>query len=120
VHQLGNKAVPQKSAADDDGREFRAVVEETDMEDPFMEVSVRKSLSYLPETQEEAEELVALIEMAIEHETGRGIHDLSVTVEGEDITLAGRCESFYHKQLAQHAAMSISGSQRLVNSIEVL
>jgi hypothetical protein len=91
------------------------------MEDDLTwQVAARKSRSYLPETQEEAAELVALIEMAIEQETGRGVRDLSVTVEGEGIILAGNCESFYHKQLAQHAAMSISGSDSLVNGIEVL
>jgi hypothetical protein len=95
-------------------------VEERAMDDLSWEVSARKSQSYLPETQEEAEELAMLIEMAIERETGRGIHELSVTVEGEGILLAGRCESFYHKQLAQHAAMNISGSKHLVNGIEVL
>jgi hypothetical protein len=83
------------------------------------EVAARKSRSYLPETQEEAEELAALIEKAIEQETGHGVRELSIVIEGDGIMLAGRCESFYHKQLAQHAAMSISGCERLVNGIEV-
>ncbi len=89
------------------------------MEDPSLEVAARKSWSYLPETEDDAAELAALIETAIEQETGRGVRGLSVTVEGEGVVLAGRCESFYHKQLAQHAAMSFSGSRQLVNSIEV-
>lgn len=89
------------------------------MDDLFRDVAARKSRSYLPDTQEEAAELIALIEMAIEQETGRGIDELSVTIDGEGIVLAGRCESFYHKQLAQHAAMSISGDRQLVNGIEV-
>ena len=89
------------------------------MEDPSWEVSVRKSRSYLPQTQEEAAELAALIELTIDQETGHGVRDLTVIVEGEGIVLTGRCESFYHKQLAQHAAMTISGCQRLSNGIEV-
>jgi hypothetical protein len=114
-----NTVVPQGSAVADGGKDSRAAVEETAMEDPSLEVAARKSRSHLPETQEEAAELAALIELAIEQETGRGVHGLSVTIESEGIVLAGHCESFYHKQLAQHAAMSISGGQQLVNSIEV-
>ncbi len=89
------------------------------MDDPSWDVTVRKSRSFLPETLEEAAELAALIEMAIDRETGRGVSDLSITIEDEGITLAGRCESFYHKQLAQHAAMSYSGNRQLTNGIEV-
>jgi osmotically-inducible protein OsmY len=89
------------------------------MEDWSREVVERKLRNYLPETQEEAEQLAALIEKAIEHETGNGIRELAIVIEGDGILLSGRCESFYHKQLAQHAAMSISGCERLVNGIEV-
>jgi osmotically-inducible protein OsmY len=89
------------------------------MEELMTEVAVRKSRSYLPETQQEAAELAALIEKAIDHETDRGIRGLSVAIEDGGILLSGHCESFYHKQLAQHAAMAISGSERLVNGIEV-
>jgi hypothetical protein len=89
------------------------------MEELSWEVAARKSRSYLPETQEEAEELAALIEKAIEQETSHGIRGLSIMIEGDGIMLGGRCESFYHKQLAQHAAMSISGCEWLVNRIEV-
>jgi hypothetical protein len=90
------------------------------MDDLSWEIDARKSESYLPETQEEAEDLASLIEMAIDRDTGRGIRDLSVIVEAEDVFLGGICESFYDKQLAQHAAMHISGNRRLVNGIEVL
>jgi hypothetical protein len=89
------------------------------MEDLSWKVTLQKSRSFLPETQEEAEELAALIEMAIDRETDRGVRELSVTIEGDGVVLAGRCESFYCKQLAQHAAMSISRGSRLINGIEV-
>jgi hypothetical protein len=102
-----------------DGRESSAAVEEKAMGDPSFEVMARKASSYLPETQEEAEELAALIELAIERETDRGIRDLSVTITGDGIQLAGRCDWYYDKQMAQHAAMSLSGGQQLVNGIEV-
>jgi hypothetical protein len=73
----------------------------------------------LPETLEEAEELAASIERAVQLETGRGVADLLVEVNSHGILLKGRCSSYYTKQLAQHAAMSIPGGDRLTNSIEV-
>ena len=36
-----------------------------------------------------------------------------------DRLFARRCPSYYHKQLAQHAAMGFPGSRRLTNEIEV-
>ncbi len=73
----------------------------------------------LPETLEEAEELAASIEQAVQRETGRGVADLTVEVSPQGILLRGRCTTYYTKQLAQHAAMNIPGGDRLVNSIEV-
>jgi len=73
----------------------------------------------LPETLEEAEELAASIERAVQHETAHGVHDLTVEVSPQGILLRGHCETYYCKQLAQHAAMSMPGGDRLVNSIEV-
>ena len=73
----------------------------------------------LPETVEEAEELVASIERAVQMETDHGVVDLTVEVSRQGILLKGRCGSYYTKQLAQHAAMSIPGGDRLTNRIEV-
>ena len=73
----------------------------------------------LPETLEEAEELAASIERAVQRETAYGVHDLTVEVNSQGILLRGHCETYYCKQLAQHAAMGIPGGDRLVNSIEV-
>jgi osmotically-inducible protein OsmY len=73
----------------------------------------------LPETLEEAEELAALIERAVQRETGHGVHDLSVEVNRDGILLKGRCTTYYCKQLAQHAAMGMPGGDRLTNRIEV-
>lgn len=73
----------------------------------------------LPETLEEAEELAASIERAVQRETARGVDDLTVEVSPQGILLRGRCTTYYTKQLAQHAAMSIPGGDRLINSIEV-
>ncbi len=73
----------------------------------------------LPETLEEAEELAVSIERAVQHETGRAVADLTVEVGPQGVRLKGRCDTYYTKQLAQHAAMRIPGGDRLVNSIEV-
>jgi hypothetical protein len=85
----------------------------------FRESVARRFAEVLPETLEEAEELAASIERAVQYETGRGVADLAVEVNPEGILLRGRCTTYYTKQLAQHAAMSIPGGDRLTNSIEV-
>lgn len=90
------------------------------MEDPRLRTSMRREFAgLLPETVEEAEELVASIERAVQRETDRGVADLTVEVSPQGIQLRGRCTTYYTKQLAQHAVMSMPGGDRLVNSIEV-
>jgi osmotically-inducible protein OsmY len=73
----------------------------------------------LPETLEEAEELAASIERAVQRETGRRIHNLTVEVNRDGVRLKGHCRTYYCKQLAQHAAMAVPGGDRLTNAIEV-
>lgn len=90
------------------------------MEDLTLQASMRQSFAdVLPETLEEAEELATLIEQAVQRETGRGVDDLTVEISQQGILLRGRCTTYYTKQLAQHAAMSMPGGERLINSIEV-
>jgi hypothetical protein len=90
------------------------------MEDLRIRASMRREFaSVLPETLEEAEDLAASIEQAVQRETGRGVADLAVEVSPQGIRLRGRCTTYYTKQLAQHAVMSMPGGDRLVNSIEV-
>ncbi len=73
----------------------------------------------LPETLAEAELLVASIERAVQEETGRGVRDLCVELRKEGVLLRGHCSSYYTKQLAQHAAMTIPGGDAVTNEIEV-
>jgi len=73
----------------------------------------------LPETLEEAEQLAASIESAVQRETGRGVRNLSVEVSRDGVRLKGHCTTYYCKQLAQHAAMGVPGGDHLTNSIEV-
>lgn len=90
------------------------------MEDLQFRVSALDGfVEVVPETLEEAEELAASIERAVQDETGRGVADLTVEVGPQGVLLRGHCDSFYTKQLAQHAAMRMPGGDRLVNSIEV-
>ena len=90
------------------------------MEDLRIRASLRRTFAgVLPETLEEAEVLAASIEQAVQRETGRGVANLTVEVGPQGIQLRGRCNTYYTKQLAQHAAMSIPGGNRLVNNIEV-
>jgi len=72
-----------------------------------------------PETLEEAEQLAASIEKAVQQETGRQVRNLSVEVHPDGVLLKGRCDTYYCKQLAQHAAMGMTGGDQLTNSIEV-
>ncbi len=74
----------------------------------------------LPETLVEAERLAASIERAVSRETCGGVRNLRVEVSGQGIMLTGRCNSYYTKQKAQHAAMGLSGSEELTNGIEVV
>jgi hypothetical protein len=90
------------------------------MEDPRILMSLEADFAdVLPETQEEAEELAASIEKAVQNETDGGVADLTVEIGPRGVLLRGHCESFYTKQLAQHAAMRIPGGNQLINSIEV-
>jgi hypothetical protein len=90
------------------------------MEDSLVYAERRQAFAgVLPETLEEAEELAASIEQAVQRETGRAVADLTVEVGPQGILLRGRCATYYTKQLAQHAAMNTPGGDRLTNSIEV-
>ena len=90
------------------------------MEEVFIRPSTRRAFAgVLPETLEEAELLAASIERAVQLETDRGVADLSVEIGPQGVHLRGRCETYYTKQLAQHAAMRVPGGDRLINSIEV-
>jgi hypothetical protein len=101
---------------------FLAAIEENSMEDQPASagLALRTFRDYLPETLEEAEELAASIERAVQQETGHGVRNLSVVVGDDSVVLKGRCDSYYCKQLAQHVAMCLSHGERLVNGIEVL
>jgi osmotically-inducible protein OsmY len=74
----------------------------------------------LPRTLAEAERLAASIERAVCRETGGGVRDLHVEVNRRGVLLTGRCRTYYTKQKAQHAAMTVSCESQLTNEIEVV
>ena len=47
------------------------------------------------------------------------LHDLEVTAAGDCIVLSGRVGSYYYKQLAQEAVISVAGHREVVNNIRV-
>jgi osmotically-inducible protein OsmY len=59
------------------------------------------------------------IKRAIRRKTGGGVSELKVELDCNSLVLRGRCSSFYHKQVAQHAAMTLLDGESLVNEIEV-
>ena len=73
----------------------------------------------LPETLAEAEQLAASIERAVWRETSGGVRNLRVEVDDDGVRLTGRCQTYYTKQKAQHAAMAVPGGGPLTNLIEV-
>jgi len=66
-----------------------------------------------------AEQLAAKIEHDVLRVTRAAVRNLAVRVTARSVTLLGRCDSFYQKQLAQHAALPLVGDLPLVNDIEV-
>lgn len=67
----------------------------------------------------EDEKLAARIERAIRRGTSDKVRELRVDVRWDGIHLMGRCGTYYCKQLAQTAALALSGKSQLHNRIEV-
>lgn len=68
-------------------------------------------------TATQANQLEALIQ---QHLLGRvRVRQLRVIVQEQGLVLQGSVSTYYAKQLAQHAAMEVSGLPILANEIEV-
>ena len=63
--------------------------------------------------------LAMRVKRSVRRFSGGGVRSLEVHVDHQSIRLGGRCASFYCKQLAQQAAMRISGGAQVINAIEV-
>ena len=90
------------------------------MEDRLTEITQRYDISdnSLPKALADAERLAASIESAVRRGTSGGVRNLRVEVNRGGIVLEGRCDTYHCKQLAQHAAMSVSRDP-LTNEIRV-
>ena len=64
-------------------------------------------------------ELVNCIRRRIETRLPGRIRSLHIFVTDHAVVLAGECNTYYTKQLAQHAAMGVLEYERLVNNIDV-
>jgi osmotically-inducible protein OsmY len=67
----------------------------------------------------ERDRMTASVHRAVWRETAGRVRDLSVIVGPDGVVLSGRCNSYYIKQMAQHAAMTVPGAAPLINEIEV-
>ncbi len=59
------------------------------------------------------------IKRAIRRKTGGAVQSLTVELRRDSLVIRGHCTSFYHKQVAQHAAMDHLQGRSLLNEIEV-
>ena len=66
-------------------------------------------------TEPSVEHLEALVKKRLH---GR-VRDLRLSLHDEGLILQGQTSTYYAKQLAQHAAMEVSGLPILANNIEV-
>ena len=68
---------------------------------------------------DEAISLSERLEALVQRRLGTRVRDLRVEVRHGGIVLHGRTATYHAKQLAQHAAMELSGLPILANDIEV-
>lgn len=64
------------------------------------------------------ERLAARIARVVERRTSGRIRNLKVEVRQDGVVLEGYCATYYLKQLAQHAAMELTGGKPIVNEIQ--
>jgi hypothetical protein len=55
----------------------------------------------------------------VQRRLGSRVRHLRLVVQGPGLILRGRAQTYYAKQLAQHAAMQVSGLPIVANEIEV-
>jgi hypothetical protein len=72
-----------------------------------------------PRVSAEAEILATRIERAIRRKTNDKVRGLHVQVGRDFVVVSGRCATFYCKQLAQQAAMTLVDGRELQDQIEV-
>ena len=63
---------------------------------------------------------ITQFELRLKRQLGSRACNLRMLIRDEGVVLEGQAGSFYIKQIAQHAAMTITGLQVIANDIEVL
>ena len=69
--------------------------------------------------RDEWEQLAITLARSVHKRTGGAVRSLRVEVDRQSVRLFGRCGSFYCKQLAQQAVMSLTPDLLLTNHIDV-
>lgn len=65
------------------------------------------------------EEYLESLEALVQRRLGGRVRDLRIRVRGSGVILQGRASTYHAKQLAQHAAMELSGLPIVANDIQV-
>jgi hypothetical protein len=65
------------------------------------------------------DEYLGSVEAQIQRRLGGRVRDLRVVLRDNAVVLKGRSATYHAKQLAQHAAMEITGLRIAANDIEV-
>jgi hypothetical protein len=82
------------------------------------EMGVSPALAAVHDARQ-AELFARRIDLVVRQATGQAVRNLRVDVTGETVRLRGVCSTYYCKQLAQQAVMSLLSDERLHNEIEV-
>lgn len=83
-------------------------------------VSALHKSQKLPRTELTDDETAHLVHQELESQLLGRIRQLRVAATKNFVILSGSCGSYYTKQLAQHVAMELLGTERLINNIAVL
>ena len=90
-------------------------------ESPVTSATPPDPLAALPEPPPSAtkDEICGAVRKAVERLGRVCSRDIQISIENEQMCLRGSVKTYFHKQLAQHAAMQTPGVRRLINEIRV-
>lgn len=66
------------------------------------------------------DDLVRRVSRLVKRETNLGVQEMQIVFKDGQLILSGYCRTFYTKQLAQQAVVSVIGNTELVNNIRVV
>ena len=74
----------------------------------------------MTQTHKELQRRLEEIEGWVHRRTGGAIRDLRVEVRADGYVISGRATSYYTRQLAEQAALDVSGSSDIYDEIEII